>query len=198
MVVIYVDLLVSCPDRTSAAWPVCRAGEDKKSKMDPRSTRSNYRNLGPDRCMPSPLKVRRALPLFLSPSSHCSVHRSVSPGSLRGSVLDCRERKTDDTDLGNVGELSKRMYSVVMPRYWTWPTYEPVPCPALSAYSKMLTLPEDAIQCTATKIRSLTPSVVVLCYFDTHIVGLSPLFSPRSHARSWTPGLFRSVLQVEG
>ncbi len=30
MVAIYVDLLVSGPDRMLAAWPVCRAGEDKK------------------------------------------------------------------------------------------------------------------------------------------------------------------------
>ncbi len=77
-----------------------------------------------------------------------------------------------------------------MPRYWTWPTYEPVPRPALCAYSKMSTLPEDAIQWTAMKMRSVTPSAIVLCHFDTHIVGLSPLFSPQSHTRSWTPGLF--------
>ncbi|PBK79175.1 hypothetical protein ARMGADRAFT_1040985 [Armillaria gallica] len=48
MVAIYEDPLVSGPDRTSAAWPVCRAGEDKE-KTDTRSTGSNYRNLGPDR-----------------------------------------------------------------------------------------------------------------------------------------------------
>ncbi len=74
------------------------------------------------------------------------------------------------------------MYSVVVPRYRTWPACEPVARPALCAYSKMSTLP---------KMRSLTPSVIVLCHFGLGV-------SPRSHARSWTPRLSHSMLQVEG